>query len=306
MSIEFKDIPTDFQSIKPFKIYKTWRFDDNQFTVSDPSGGIIQILDGPANYPINSYIDTNNGQQSGSVWYSVRNLFYGKISSSDVGIFLEPNGAGVLPVYYDEFTKTNFTGSVIVYSIPQTHFGEGIQPSTVLLVDQSSVNPKYGYTGENNIIDDGKGNLFDTLNPNFTGSVGNISYDFGLLIITDPQYYTDFSNSLFIASPLNLVGHLNYTSFYTAHEHEYICLVKSFEYNHTFNPTAYTPGADGKPVFRFADILDASGSQVIFKPLTTGIELCDATGKGVVFAKFAKPIRIENDMDSIFIVRFDT
>ena len=99
---------------------------------------------------------------------------------------------------------------------------------------------------------------------------------------------------------------MNYTSYYTSYQHEYICDVKSYEFNNTSNPTAFTYNSDGKTkIFKFSNVLDASGSQVQFKPLVTGITLCDDTGTALVAAKFAKPIRMENDMDTVFIVKYD-
>jgi hypothetical protein len=312
---QFKMITSDLISVKPFKMYKTWNLvsTTSSFTTS-ASYNVVQstidyvtVYNGIANFNLDMYNDTNienNSLVSGSAWYSIRNLFYGKVFSSGSGSLSEPSGATILPPYYDEFEQKSLSGNALILSIPQIKFGDGVVPSTVKLTNTNNIVKPYTSPTSINIIDNGYGNLYDTNNSNFTASVGNISYDFGLLIITEPSYSAYFSNSLFVSNSLTN-SQLNYTSYYTAYSNEIICPVKSYEFNNTLNPTAYVTDASGNKVFRFEDIYDASGSIVNFRPLATGIALYDGTNRPVVFAKFAKPIRIENDMDSIFIIRFD-
>jgi hypothetical protein len=311
--MQFKMITADLISVKPFKLYKTWNLigTTSSFTTSasyntaQSTTDYVTVYNGIANFNLDGYDDTNienNALISGSSWYSIRNLFYGKIFSTGSGTLSEPSGAATLPPYYDEFQQKSLSSNAVIISIPQIKFGEGIVPKTVTLLDSTTSNRPYNSTSTINIIDDGLGNLIDTQNNIYSASVGNISYDFGLVIITEPSYSTYFSNSLFTKA---VTGSLNYTSYYTAYSNEIICPVKSYEFNSTLNPTAYVTDASGNKVFRFEDVYDVSGSIVNFKPLTTGIALYDETSQPVVFAKFAKPIRIENDMDSIFIIRFD-
>ena len=200
---------------------------------------------------------------------------------------------------YNEFkTKTVLTSSALVISIPRKMFYEGIQPTTFFFSDFRDGNMM-------NVTDDGYGDLYDSENIN-AGVIGNISYSTGLVIFTDSASYTQVSNSLFINSS-SVNGSMNYTSYYTAHQNEYMCDVKSYEFNYTSNPTAFTYGSDtNTKIFKFSNVFDASGSRVQFKPLVTGISLCDSNGCELVVAKFAKPVRMENDMDSVFMVRFDT
>ena len=297
----YGSLTEDLQSIRPFKIYKTWNLGATDYVIINPTSGSISIYDAKANFNLDNYNEHSIGVLSGSVWYSIRALFYGRMTSSDSGTLSAPDGGTTFPAYYDEFRIRNLSGSALVFSIPQSKFGEGIQLLTFNFVSSSY-----------NIVDDGAGDLFDlNASPgipinlmNTTSSIGNISYDKGLVIITSQSYYSSLSQSMLVNTS-SIASAFNYTSYYTSHECEYICPVKSYQFNGTLNPTAYTTDANGIKVFRFADIFDPSGSLVDFKPLATGIALYDNTDRAVVVAKFAKPIRIENDLDSIFIVRFD-
>ena len=160
------------------------------------------------------------------------------------------------------------------------------------------------------IHDDGAGNLIDSSNYIHTQSyglgitaipIGNISYTKGLAIITDPQYAVYFSRSLYVGNQ-PFTCSLSFTSSYTAYENEYICIARKSEFNWTDNKSAYTN--DGN--WKFKDVVDINGDIFVFKPFATAIGLYDDANTLVAYGKFSFPIKIEKDMDTIFIVNFDT
>ena len=101
---------------------------------------------------------------------------------------------------------------------------------------------------------------------------------------------------------------LTFTSYYGVKEHKYMCVVNRGEYNNTQNPTLYDVSGSIK-----SSIVqeDTSGSLITtvrdanFRTFATGIGLYDEALQLVAYAKFANPIKIEQDLDSVFIVKFD-
>lgn len=102
---------------------------------------------------------------------------------------------------------------------------------------------------------------------------------------------------------------MEFSSYYTVNEHKYMCVVKKGEFNRTTNVTLYDTSGSliPTPFIQY----DTSGSIIKFEmdnnftPYATSIGLYDENNKLVAYAKFAKPIKIEKDFDSVFIVKFD-
>ena len=70
--------------------------------------------------------------------------------------------------------------NVSILTIPSSQFGEQISRNSFLLKSVPTTSPAY------NIVDDGNGNIFDTLASNV--HVGNIFYAQGTITITNPDY----------------------------------------------------------------------------------------------------------------------
>jgi len=102
---------------------------------------------------------------------------------------------------------------------------------------------------------------------------------------------------------------LSFTSYYSINEHKYMCVVNRGEYNKSSNPTLYDISGSMLTTLEFIDskgsssLLDTGNEN--FHTFTTGIGLYDDSLQLVAYAKFANPIRIEKDLDSVFIVKFD-
>jgi hypothetical protein len=290
-------------------------------TVTRYAGGEFRFVDGlywgatSGSYKLTGYSGRN-------IWYAIYNLFYRKSQNT------EENKYPYDAVYIDEFDGTNtlYTSSAAVFSIPRIKYGEGILKESfeMILTGTSSAIIPYSSAGNTagniDIYDNGKGNLYDKYNTVYSGSMGNISYDKGLVIITNPEYYEFMSSSLFIKENTGSMSiEFSYTSYITVTQHSYTCIVKSYEFNTTSNITAYQSRESGvmpiddttdyfdgtKYKYIFNDAVDSSGNFINFRPLMTSIGLYDDLGKLMAIAKSANPIRIENDIDSIFVVRFD-
>ena len=102
---------------------------------------------------------------------------------------------------------------------------------------------------------------------------------------------------------------MQFTSYYTVKEHKYMCVVKRSEFNRTLNPSLYdTSGSQlALPIYEYdtagtASVLDMDET---FTPYASTIGLYDKESNLVAYGKFARPIKIEKDFDSVFIVKFD-
>lgn len=109
---------------------------------------------------------------------------------------------------------------------------------------------------------------------------------------------------------INLIGGLDmsFTSYYQVKEHKYMCVVNRGEFNKSSNPSLYNDsGSEQTSITQ----VDTSGSAITmvkddnFRTFATGIGLYDDSLQLIAYAKFANPIKIRNDFDSVFIVKFD-
>ena len=131
-------------------------------------------------------------------------------------------------------------------------------------------------------------------------------------------YITGFSTGSSLADyDIKLVGgmDLSFTSYYTVKEHKYMCVVNRGEYNSTSNPSLYdVSGSIKSLIIQPNTYQETSGDDddfittvrdENFHTFATGIGLYDDSLQLVAYAKFANPIKIEKDFDSVFVVKFD-
>jgi hypothetical protein len=172
-----KRIPKSDISIRPFKAYKEWSFNQDSNEID-----VLQANISSSN--INIF---NNG--SGSVSYK---SLYGQLKSQFYGgnennPFTRVGSAG-LSYNNSDLTKDRFlSGSAKVISIPQSIVGEGIKKGTVRFSDGDKI---YG--------DDGYGNLVS-----LTGDVLSVGY-MGIPIPNIASlgylYFVDIANTVYTAS----------------------------------------------------------------------------------------------------------
>jgi len=169
--------------------------------------------------------------------------------------------------------------------------------------------------------------------------IGNIFYSNGLATITHPNHLNIAqpfeSSSINSTYPNNLGGNLsnvvNTTHFYTdsvgtgagnvivetpikhildyttmfknihpIYENEYQCTIKADEYNFTHNISTRKIKSDQKP-----DLANfATGSQ--FKPYVTTVGLYNEDNELLVVGKLGQPIRMSDETDTTFAIRWDT
>lgn len=320
-----KRIPKSDISIRPFKAYKEWTFDETSTTIS-----VLEAVDG--NYTSTAANSVSSGILSGSSFnkYSLfgqlRAQFYnGKEDDPFYRVGSKTN-------VYDNNSSTKeryLSGSAKVISIPQIYTGDEIKKSSFSLVES-------GYT----FTDDGYGNI---KNSSTNQIVGNIFYSLGLVVLTRE------SNSRLTSS-----WDVFYKSTETIYEHEYLLIVNEDEFNTSTNPSAvitlnretssftdtdgivqtvvtnpgvqyirkksvlengsvldyrYTSSYNGTTLggfehYSLSSSVDVTGSFLM--PFITTIGLYDDSCDLVAVAKLPRPIKSENDITVNFIVRFDT
>ena len=93
---------------------------------------------------------------------------------------------------------------------------------------------------------------------------------------------------------------LNFKNSHLIFEHEYQCTVSEDEYNFTLNPTVrQTKNTEESELANFA-----TGSN--FKPYVTTVGLYNEAGELLVVGKLGQPIKMSDETDTTFVVRYDT
>ena len=93
---------------------------------------------------------------------------------------------------------------------------------------------------------------------------------------------------------------IQYKNSHLIFENEYHCTVDEDEYNHTLNPTARKlKDIDKGDLANFA-----TGSN--FKPYVTTVGLYNEGGELLVVGKLGQPIKMSDETDTTFVIRYDT
>ena len=101
---------------------------------------------------------------------------------------------------------------------------------------------------------------------------------------------------MYISSSVSSSFEMEFTSYYKAYQHEYICVANSDEFNYSTNPTLYDDSGA---------IKNELISNTEFSTYITGIGLYDDSGNLVALGKLAKPLKKEKTFNSIYTVKFD-
>ena len=132
----------------------------------------------------------------------------------------------------------------------------------------------------------------------FTGSAGNATHigsDLRLYSVDSAGkklYEYHFSGSL--------LKRIEYQGTHLMYENEYQCTVEEHEFLETLNPSARKIRSNECP--DFADF--ATGS--LFRPYVTTIGLYNEHNELLVVGKLGQPIRMSNETDTTFVLRWDT
>jgi hypothetical protein len=135
-----------------------------------------------------------------------------------------------------------------------------------------------------------------------TNKVGNIFYDSGMIIISDPRpkYKNVFLGKTgnFDYENLNYGFEIGFDTSTTFYEHEVVCKLPKNEFNTSQNPTTLKYYNNDQRIKPFV-----TGSA--FSPYITTIGLYNDNHDLVAIAKFATPLKKRKDIDINVIIRFD-
>jgi len=161
------------------------------------------------------------------------------------------------------------------------------------------------------------GNIFNTYYLQYTGSLSTNAF-IGLMPIsgsksaifrsyvsgTIPGAANSYTEEYYVGGT-----QIKFTSYYSTHEYKYMCVSKRGEFNKSLNPTLFD--SSGSQLVLPITTYDSATSESIFNmddsftPYATAIGLYDDANQLVAYAKFANPIKIQKDFDSVFVVKFD-
>lgn len=313
-----KQIPKSDIIVRPLKVYKEWRLDENDISPIFAKSGSIGDYD--AEIEEKSY-----GYSKISLFRSIKAQFY-----------LNPETSSMLTEVGKRRSYTSKNERVLqeemaVISIPQSYYGEGIKVGSVILEDEQA-GKIYTDDGYSNLIDSG------------SNVAGNIFYDRGLVILTRD-----------VVSGSMLLQHtLDFRSTKTIYENEIFVPVLEGEFNFSQNPSAvYEDGAKRFEVttsrieslrkrnndnvstkyydagikkvrnskypyvskldsnkygsfddYEYSGSIDPTGSYLA--PYITTIGLYDDSLTLIAVAKLPQPIKSEPNYPLNFIIRFDT
>ena len=127
-----------------------------------------------------------------------------------------------------------------------------------------------------------------------TAYVGNIFYSNGLATITSPNYQ-------YIARPTSSTDSLltKFKSINTIYENEYMCTIRSDEYNYTHNIS--TRKIKSETHTHLANFATSS----IWKPYVTTVGLYNEEGELLIVGKLGQPVRMSDETDTTFVIRYD-
>ena len=180
-----KRIPKSDISIRPFKAYKEWSFDETSNDIS-----LLEAEDG--NY-LSASLSTDSGLsfQKRAIYGQLRAQFY---NGNEDNPFLRIGSKSNTYVTESAGRDRFLSGSAKVISIPQIFVGEGIKKGSVYLLDGT----------DNPFIDDGDGNLISAKGDTIT--IQSIELESNVLL------FEDLLNAGYTASVQSAVGNFDIQS----------------------------------------------------------------------------------------------
>ena len=307
----FKEINKSDINVRPFKVYKSW-----SFTESDIPPIFGKNITGSL-FDVETDETTVSGIYKRTLYKSIKSQFYTNSATSSILTEVGKRHS------YASTDERVIGDEIIVISLPQNYYGDGIKVGSLVLVSGS-----YEYT------DDGFSNIVSA-----SEIYGNVFYDRGLVVLT---------KDIVSGSTFNEYT-LTYNSTKTIYENEIFISVLENEFNYSQNPTAlYSPDAtinqiiinkpgtnelytasyydsgiqyirtseypftsslDDTKFYSFDDYdysssVDLTGSYL--STYITTIGLYDNDNNMVAVAKLPQPIKSLKEYPVNFIVRFDT
>lgn len=299
----FKTLKKSDVYVTPYIANKQWNFSGSEadlqlsniwFYIGYPYSGSIFN-------PSSSFdnLFKKNNQYPRLVAYQLRQLYYSNFLSgsstptSSYGTSSRNYAIEELG-YFDNFDQSTLktyklissssSSPYSVLSIPQEYYGSKIIPNTFIFSGSS-----YGSTF--NVIDDGEGNLYDTLDNN--SFAGNIIYPHGIITFINPDKSLKFLGA---PSFSPTIEKLSFKGEHIIYENETRCTIREDEFNFTQNPTATNYSGSYNN--------NVTGSD--FSPYVTTVGLYNESNELLAVGKFAKPIPMSPNTDMTLVVRYDT
>ena len=264
------------------------------------------------------YFDRSDGDKVASISY--------EITGSNIGIFkyshiVRQNSASQMQIWFDgsksaELDTSTFLERKNTQNNANLYIGSnGHKTSNDALDERSYMSYFNGDIGYINIY--GHSLESSSITPmsesiNNSPYVGNLFYKNGFATITHPKYTPsilnsgignmavgyDFSVGAYDADPG--IGKVKFQGTYLIHEHEYQCTIESHEFNHTYNTTARKNQDSEQTEF------EGFTTSSYFKPYVTTIGLYDTNHELLVVGKLSQPVRVSDETDTTFVLRWDT
>ena len=330
----FKNLDPQDVSKKSFQTFKNFTFNNTDsgsgvFAIKARSGSLLNYISSSDDITAITTGSTTSNYFSLPTWHMLNNLFY----SSHGKVYANPDKSN---------RQLHISASVI--SVGRNLFGEKIKPGSVILSDTSlGATRDIRDDAEGNLYDNAFSASFaafksgskvnEVLPFSVTGSstrgsgsvVGNVFYEQGLLVFTDTGSYRETGHG---------TGYtLKYQATQTHYEYEYRVVVDPYEYNTTTNisttpdrsgsitisegvssvsnffPPSHLPTGQGTGSYAtYYNAVTESLSFVEnaeFRPYVTEIGLYSDSNELLIHGKLAKPIKLSDEIQTTFIVRFD-
>lgn len=224
------------------------------------------------------------------------------------GLGIEPGTFKVEPVFEaidkymeDSYSVDSYTGeNLFVEDIKYWYNSNPIDEDTYVedegdYIDEETIGEYIDIRTDQQrweLIDDFEGRLVVSgSESSYTGNekyVGDIIYNKGLAIITDPivaRYYSTYSRH-----------NLRWKSKQPIYTYNINCTVRESEFNFTYNPSAVT----GSQSYIQSNISDNN-----FRPYITTVGLYNNAHELLAVAKLNRPVPRSNNVDMTFVIKFD-
>ena len=141
--------------------------------------------------------------------------------------------------------------------------------------------------------------------------VGNLFYENGFAAITHPKYTPSILNVGVGNSTIGYdftvgendanpgIGKIKFQGTHLIHEHEFQCTVEPHEFNSTFNVTTRKDKDPEQSEF------EGFTTSSYFKPYVTTVGLYNTDHELLVVGKLSQPVRMSDETDTTFILRWD-
>ena len=319
MSFVYKQLTTADTVVTPFAVNKGFSFQGKSQLLSSTVN--IDVFRGtlPTQSLFNSQSFSSTGYYNNQfedlVFKSIEHLYFSNYltkSSGDNVATASFNIDGTISGEENTTNNYNFLSNTLipnrsfptssnilgVISIPSDIFGEYVSPGTFELSN-----------GIARFYDDKNGNVLFDRPTGQDQHVGNIIYEHGIIIFTEPtashnpqyniaNYSLDYYGYELTLDELLSDSNLScsFSSSTTIYETQFICKLRESEYNFSTNPTLIS-GSNGEP-YHYV-------SSSYFTPYITAVGLYNQDYELIAVGKLAQPVLKSDINDTNIIVNLD-